>query len=151
MTNQYTFGKNERLSGRNSVERLFGSGKSFNLNPFKIFYTVEETGMPPEVRILVAVSKKKFRHAVNRNRLKRIIREAYRLNKSHVLNNLDTHTSSLNIGFVYVDSEKDPSFALIQKSMITCLEKIARLVNENLSAGLSATGKPWLQAKRSRY
>lgn len=143
MTNQYTFGKNERLAGRNSVERLFGTGKSFNLNPFKIFYTVEETGMPVDVRILVAVSKKKFRHAVDRNRLKRVIREAYRLNKSLLLNNLTTHTSSLNIGFVYVDSEKNPSFAIIQKSMITCLEKIARLVNANLSADLSATGKPF--------
>ena len=141
MTNQYTFGKNERLSGRNSVETLFGAGKSFNLNPFKIFYTVEQTGMPLEVKILVAVSKKKFRHAVDRNRLKRKTREAYRLNKSLLLNNLTTHTSSLNIGFVYVDSEKDPSFALIQKSMITCLEKITRLINTNLSADPAATGK----------
>ncbi len=142
MTQQNTFGKNERLSGRNSVERLFGVSKSFNLNPFKIFYNVEETGMPLEVKILVAVSKKKFKHAVDRNLLKRKIREAYRLNKSHLLNALATHTSSLNIGFVYVASEKDPPFTLIQKSMITCLEKIVRLANAHPSADQSATGKP---------
>lgn len=142
MTNQHTFRKNERLSGRNSVETLFDAGKSFNLNPFKIFYTVEAAGMPPEVRILVAVSKKKFRHAVDRNRLKRKIREAYRLNKSLLLNSLTSNNSSLNIGFVYVDSDMDPSYALVQKSMIACLEKIARLASASLSADSTATGKP---------
>lgn len=137
MTNQYAFGRNERLSGRNQVETLFNAGKSFNLNPFKIFFTVEESGKALEIRILVAVSKKKFKHAVDRNRVKRKIREAYRLNKSHLLNNLVTHALSLNIGFVYIDSEKDPSFALMQKAMITCLEKVVRFVNSNLPADLN--------------
>lgn len=84
-----------------------------------------------EVKILVAVPKKKFKHAVDRNRAKRKIREAYRLNKSHLLNNLVSQTSSVNIGFVYVDPEKDPSFAVIQKAMVASLEKLARLINAN--------------------
>jgi ribonuclease P protein component len=141
MTNQYAFGRSERLSGRNSVETLFSAGKSFNLNPFKIFFTVVETGRPLEVRILVAVSKKKFRNAVDRNRVKRKIREAYRLNKSHLLNNVSNQTSILNIGFVYVAVEKDPSFAMMQKAMITCLDKVARLVNAPLPHDLKPTDK----------
>ncbi len=141
MTNQYTFGRNERLSGRNQVETLFGSGKSFNQNPFKVFFTAEETGKPMEIKILVAVSKKKFKHAVDRNRVKRKIREAYRLNKSHLLNNLLTQTAQLNIGFVYVDFDKDPSFTVLQKAMVNCLEKLARLVNSTFTSDMNATVK----------
>lgn len=132
MTNQNTFGKNERLSGRNQVETLFGAGKSFNMNPFKVLFSFEENAKTLEVKILVAVSKKKFKHAVDRNRVKRKIREAYRLNKTFLLNNLVIQSSTLNIGFVYVGSEKDPAFDALQKAMVTSLEKVARLVNSSL-------------------
>ena len=138
MTDPYTFGRKERLSGRNQVETLFGAGKSFNQHPFKVFFTVEETGKPLEIKILVAVSKKKFKHAVDRNRVKRKIREAYRLNKSYLLNTLLTQTTNLNIGFVYVDFEKDPSFTVLQKAMVACLEKLTRQVNASFTAGVNA-------------
>lgn len=94
-----------------------------------------------EIKILVAVSKKKFKHAVDRNRVKRKIREAYRLNKSHLLNNMVTQTLSLNIGFVYVDLDRDPSFAALQNAMVTCLEKLARLVSSTLTSDLNAIDK----------
>lgn len=129
MIHQYTFGRNERLSGRNQVETLFGAGKSFHVTPFKVFFTVEKTEKSMEIKILVAVSKKKFKHAVDRNRVKRKIREAYRLNKPHLLNNLAIQNSSLSIGFVYIDFDKDPSFDSLQKAMVACLEKLARLVS----------------------
>jgi ribonuclease P protein component len=139
MTNKNAFGRSERLSGRKQIETLFNAGISFNVSPFKIFFTVEETGRPVEIRILVAVPKKKFKHAVDRNRVKRKIREAYRLNKSYLLNNLVTQTLSLNIGFIYIDPEKDPASAVIHKAMVTCLEKMARTVNTGLTSDSNST------------
>lgn len=81
---QYTFRKNERLCGKKRIEQLFNSeSRSLSAYPLRAVYRLEERdGMPAE--ILVSVSKKHLRHAVDRNRVKRLVREAYRLNK-HIL------------------------------------------------------------------
>jgi len=74
----------------------------------------------------MAVPKRKFKKAVDRNRIRRLIREAYRLNK-HLIKNRDfMSTISLNIGFVYIGNKVDISFVEIEKGMIGCLEKLVR-------------------------
>lgn len=95
----------------------------------------------PEVKILVAVSKKKFKRAVDRNHLRRLIREAYRLNKHMLLETLKASPVSLHIGFVYIGDKADISYKEIEKQMIGCLERIGKIVysSGNASGGDSGS------------
>jgi ribonuclease P protein component len=72
---------------------------------------------------MVSVPKKRFKHAVKRNRLKRLMREAYRLNKQILIEKLNEKELQIKIAFNYV-SEEEMNFALIEKKMIEALHKL---------------------------
>ena len=114
--------KEERLSGRKSVETLFAEGhQSFSAFPLRaVFLATEESG----VRILVSVSKRHFKRAVRRNRIKRQIREAYRLNKEM----LNPATGGVNIAFLW-GSNQEMTTAEVASRMKNLLKRI----HENLS------------------
>lgn len=77
-----SFNKAERLSSRKTITKLFESGNTFSTRYFKVVWAESETDSLFPARIAFAVPKKKFRHAVTRNLLKRRLKEAYRKNKS---------------------------------------------------------------------
>lgn len=82
-----TFGKKERMTSRKLMEALFGGGRSRSMSAFPLRAVYMEADRPAggaAVQVLVSVSKRHFKRAVMRNRVKRQIREAYRLNK-HIL------------------------------------------------------------------
>lgn len=79
MTQQ--FKKEERLHEKKLIELLFKEGKSFFKFPFKVFYLRLEEAESYPAKVLISVSKHNFKHAVDRNHIKRLIREAYRKNK----------------------------------------------------------------------
>ena len=84
-----TFGlnKNEKLKSRKAVEELFARGKSQNIFPIRVsyqFFPVEAEGQAG-LQIGVSVSKRYFKKAADRNRIKRLLREAYRLQKNELL------------------------------------------------------------------
>lgn len=82
---RYTFRKRERLCRRLDIERLFGSGShSLSSYPIRAVWRTADAEKP-EAMVLISVSKRHFKHAVDRNRIKRLLREAYRKNKE-VLN-----------------------------------------------------------------
>ena len=75
-----TFSKNERLCSKPLIDQLVQKGNSFNGFPFKIIWLeIQESSAP--VKIVISVPKRNFKRAVDRNRIKRLIREAYRKNK----------------------------------------------------------------------
>ena len=120
--------KAERLCGKKAIDALFAGtdSKSLSAYPIRIvFRPTEEAG----IRILVSVSKKRFRHAVDRNRVKRQLREAYRLNK-HILASTEQSTPGMNIAFIWLTDKHQPS-DLITRKMIMLLEKIAQSVQTN--------------------
>ena len=88
-----SFKKEERLCNIKLIEKLYHTGSSFLVYPFRIIWLSSETNSEFPVQVLISVPKKKFKRAVDRNLLKRRIREIYRLHKSeylfHFLNPLD--------------------------------------------------------------
>lgn len=87
------------------------------------FKTMEYKGNGPQVKILLSVSKKHFRHAVDRNRAKRQLREAYRLQKHLLLSELSTE-QSLHIAFIWLSNRPIKS-EIVNARMRSALLKIA--------------------------
>ncbi|GAB2552506.1 ribonuclease P protein component [Rufibacter soli] len=118
----YRFPKEERLRSKKLIEQLFREGSSFNSYPLRfVALHVPEVSEPP-VQVLVSVSKRNFKKAVDRNRLKRQIKEAYRLSKP-ALSQVNTQGGTWYIGVLYIGKEKNP-FNTIHKKLNSGLERL---------------------------
>lgn len=128
---EFGFPKKEHLCGDKSIEKLHTSGKSFLVYPLRIVYLVVENEDVP-VRAMVSVSKKKFKRAVKRNKIKRLMRETYRLNKTDVNTFACTNGIYLHIAFQYIANEIE-SFQTINEKMQLALKKIIQklTIDEN--------------------
>jgi ribonuclease P protein component len=119
-----TFKKSERLCSRILIDRLFqGESRSVSAYPIRgVIATTEEK--EPGISILISVPKKRFHHAVDRNRVKRQIREAYRKHKSQLTEQAMQSNKNLLLAFIYV-SDKIENTNHIEKRMVRLLEKIS--------------------------
>lgn len=133
MLQSLTFPKSERLHGEIQVNHLFEKGNSFLAYPFRVLWM--ESDRTPEKAstcVLISVPKKRLKLAVKRNRVKRLVREAYRLNKS-MLSVVNVHEDkSLSIGFVWVTSDILP-FDLVNKKMQSAISKIVQAYEKSNS------------------
>lgn len=120
----YSFPKEERLRSKKLIAELFGKGSSFNLYPLRFVYLKHPQPEATTPQILVSVSKKYFKKAVDRNRIKRLMREAYRQNKAKL--KLEEGYLIKVLGIIYIGKEKS-AFDLILKKLNLGLE---RSVNE---------------------
>lgn len=124
-----TLRKPERLNRKKVIEKMFAGGsRSFSVFPLRVVYLpVEESDAP--VSILVSVSKRRFKRAVKRNRVKRQIREAYRMNKQELLSVLAQRQSRLAVAFIYLSDELVDS-SVIEERMKTALVRIVERFQE---------------------
>jgi len=114
----YTLGKEERLYAQKRIDALFAQGQSFISYPLRVVYIQKEhSNITPLVSILASVSKKRFRKAVKRNRVKRLIKEAYRLNKKGFTTLALSCGTSFDIAFLYLKNEL-PDYTEIEKAML---------------------------------
>jgi len=101
----FTLSKEERICSRTLIESLFNGGGSHALSayPLRVVYKLEEqhAEQRAKVQIMVSVSKKHFKHAVKRNRVKRQVREAYRKNKSIIVEKVPSG-SLLLMAFIWL-------------------------------------------------
>ena len=105
MGKQFTLGDNERLKSRKQIETLFAQGKSFALNPFKVYFLIipQSAGVKRNnsLQFGVGVGAKNFKKAVDRNRIKRLTREAWRLQKNELKETARVRGKQMNVFLIY--------------------------------------------------
>lgn len=123
---KYTFKKSERLKSRKIIERIFNrEGKSFSVYPILTVWLETPLNSEFPAQVTFSVSKKKFKKAVQRNRIKRLMREAYRLNKPKFYESLQAKEKQVAIIFVYLAKE-ELDFQTIEAKMKQSLKRLRR-------------------------
>ena len=116
----YRLPKNERLHSKKSIKELFDKGSSFFLYPFKVIHLTLDGASTETNQVLFSVSKRKIRRAVDRNYIRRRMKESYRLNK----NLLSSSETRYKIAFIYIASGLE-DFQTLQAKVQKVLKKIA--------------------------
>lgn len=123
---KFTFNKKDRLKSQKLIEKLFLEGKSVTSFPLKLIYLKTEASGGHIIKAGVSVSKRNFKKAVDRNRLKRLLRECYRLNRDTYFNNIST-SYALMILYIGKDAtDFDSVNSNLKVLLSTFLEKISK-------------------------
>jgi ribonuclease P protein component len=125
---RFLFPKSERLNSKIKIDRLFTDGKAFLVYPLRTVYFISSEN-PSGVEVLISVPKKKFKKAVHRNRIKRLIREAYRLNKNELCNVVISGNLQMQVAFVYV-ADKELNFHELNDKMKQILDQLKKIASE---------------------
>ena len=123
---KFTFNKKEKLKSQKLIEKLFDEGKSVTVFPLRMLYLKTTHDDGSTIKTGVSVSKRNFKKAVQRNRIKRLLREAYRLNKPEYFNNI---TTSYALMILYIGKEAtdfDSINANLKLLLSTFVEKISK-------------------------
>ena len=124
----YGFPKAEHITLKRDIEAIFAAGThSTAAFPLRaVWHSTEWDGHSPRVKVMVSVSKRKFKHAVDRNRAKRQMREAYRLSK-HILTDAQDipHDKALHVAFIWTSDTEQPTSLIMQK-----LQRLLRRIGE---------------------
>ena len=137
MREKFTLGKEERLKSRKQIENLFDKGKSFVVAPFRVYFIVNKE-LPIQkvesgLKFGTGVSAKNFKKAVDRNRIKRLTREAWRLQKNEISKKTKETQRQLNVFFIYTGKEL-PDFTTVKEKVAIALKKLADKIDENISS-----------------
>lgn len=119
----FSFPKKERLKSKKLIEQVFQDGKNLKQFPLKLIYLKTELNEEVKCQAAMAVPKKRIRQAVKRNRIKRLMREAYRLNKGPIFNKMLGNYALL---FLYIGKES-PEYEEVERAMKALL---SRFLNE---------------------
>ena len=149
MSQRFTWKRAEKLKSRKRIERVFREGKSFSLFPYRVIFLLESVGAPGpagvgdgvapgegSARMVVkgdwaalqagfGASSRHFKKAVDRNRIKRLGREAYRLQKEPLLQRLTGKGLSLAVFFIYTGKEL-PEYATVTEKIGVILQKLIK-------------------------
>ena len=126
MSTKYTLGKEERLKSNLGIQDLLKNGSTLSGFPLKIYWNISSDPQQKyPVRMAISVPKKKFKRAVDRNLMKRRIREAYRLNKSIIYEPLRDRNINLFMLILFL-SDEFISFDNLDTGMRELLQKLSK-------------------------
>tara|TARA_R110000868_G_scaffold217644_1_gene467764 strand:+ start:19056 stop:19433 length:378 start_codon:yes stop_codon:yes gene_type:complete len=123
---KFTFSKKEKLKSKKLIDKLFAEGQSVSVFPLRLVYMQSAFDEAIIAKTGVSVSKRNFKTAVDRNRIKRLLRESYRLNKASYFNNITTQYAFM---ILYIGTEK-PTFLQVETKMKLLFEKFQNKVSE---------------------
>lgn len=130
MTLKFTLKSHERLKSLKQVERLFKDGKDQFFYPFKVIYILEEKDANNwPLQFAVSIPKKKIKSAVKRNLLKRRTREAYRLNKLRLQNDISLTDNKISLMFIYIENDVK-NYSVIEKSVVKHLNELKNIISK---------------------
>jgi ribonuclease P protein component len=127
ITHKFTLKANERLKSAKVIQRLFKEGKSVANFPLRVMYLETEQQLS-SLQAGFTVNKKNFKKAVDRNRIKRVMRESYRLQKNDLKSELEKSNKNLALFFIYTGKEL-PEYELVFKKTGSVLEKIEKSIS----------------------
>ena len=128
MTKKLTLNKNERLKSRKLIDQLFSEGKKFGIAPFRVFY-LYTAAEKSSLQCGVGVSSKNFKKSVDRNSVKRKMREAYRLQKSLLDDCIKEKNYSLILFVIYTGKEL-PFYTDLHDKIKKVLDKLCEIINK---------------------
>ena len=123
MAATFSYNKKEKLKSRKALEQLFTNGKSFSVFPVKVFYMPMTEALDHPVKVGVGVSARNFKKATDRNRIKRLLRECYRLNKLSLNTMIETQQKQVAVFFLYIGKEL-PEYILLTEKMQAALKRL---------------------------
>ena len=133
---KYTLGKQERLKSKKLIEKLYKEGSSVKAFPLRmVFLQTEHTSDYP-AQIGVSVAKRNFKKAPDRNRLKRLMRESYRLQKEIVYNNLDVPYVFMISYLGKEEKEYQEIFSKMNKLLYLFIKEVQSTTHEKKNTGL---------------
>ncbi len=140
LTPRYTLGKSERLKSRKLIEQVFKQGKAFSVFPFRIIYLLKDvaqnevlTTASCQLQTGFTVSTKYFKKAVDRNRIKRLMREGYRLQKNDLQKTVACGKKQLSVFFIYTGNEL-PDYKIVFEKVGNVLKRLQKICDEHTKA-----------------
>jgi ribonuclease P protein component len=133
MNRKYTFPKKEHLCGEIRIGKLFSEGEAFIAYPFRIVYSVSNGNTEETPKMLFSAPKKRFKRAVARNHIKRLMREAYRLNKLELKAFCEANNLQLQVAFSFV-GDSIPEWDFVELKMKAALKRLETNVQHYLLA-----------------
>lgn len=123
---RFTFRDTERLKRKKLIDQLFASGKSFYIHPFKVIWLLTANPLPSPAQVLISVGKRAMKRAVDRNSVKRQVRELYRQQKGMIGEYLIANNRHVLIGIIFTGNEILPHSLAKEKINMA----LARLLRE---------------------
>ncbi len=123
----YSFKKYEKLKSKKLIEQLFAEGKSISAHPLRLIFIEASFVEDVKLKVGISVSKRNFKKAVDRNKIKRLLRESYRLQKHTYFNNITTQYAFM---ILYIGSDM-PIYKQLEAKMKLLLEQFLIKVAKN--------------------
>jgi ribonuclease P protein component len=117
------FPKSSRLRGQKKIQELFKRGSSFYFNAFRMV-VLKSPSQHGKHEVVFTVSKRNFKKAVNRNRIKRLLKEAYRLNQQKI-----SSLPKLQMAYIYTSNEL-PDFRQMEEQLLESFERLKHYVGK---------------------
>lgn len=133
MAATFSYGKLEKLKSRKLLDELFKEGKTFSIFPVKVFYLLPLEPLDFPIKTGVGVSSRYFKKAVDRNRIKRLLREAYRTAKIPLYECVKTQQKQITLFLLYID-KTIPEKGNIKSTMPQIIERLVKKINETAAS-----------------